>query len=111
MTDSFCEPAREAIEMLVTLGQHERRPALEHRLGDVIADALIARLVLNQRLIQSMELGTSVRSRVAERLEARRAHDHRVLERPRCGLSFRADPISYRAALHEDDWVVTVLPR
>ena len=47
--------------MIVPLRQHERRPAVAHGLDDVVADAAIARLVVDQLLIERLELDALVR--------------------------------------------------
>src|SRR4029077_15540808 len=111
MRDISGEPAREAIQMLGAFGQDERRAAFAHGLDDVVADELIARLVLDQLLVQSMELDSGVCTCGVVRLKRRRTYDHGVLKRSCGGLTLRADSKPYRSALHEDDRVVTVLPR
>ena len=97
--------------MLVSLRQHQRRPAVAHRLDDVVADAPVARLVVDQLLIERLELHALVGIGSPGRLERRRLHEDEVLERPRGRLRPRVDAMPDRSALHEDDRMVTVLAR
>ena len=47
--------------MLVPFGQNQRRSACPHDLNDVLADGAIARLVLDERLVQRLKLDSLVR--------------------------------------------------
>ena len=67
--------------MIVPLREHERRPAAVHRLDDVVADATVAQLVVDQLLVERLELHSLVGIRTPARLERRRLHEDEVLER------------------------------
>src|SRR5437016_2770129 len=101
----------EALEMLVALGQHERRSTVTHCLNDFVTDRAIPRLVVDKLLIQGVELERLVGVGASSWLEGRRMNNNRVLERPRRSLRLRVDPMPDCAALHEDDRMVTILAR
>ena len=105
------ELALEAVEMVVPLREHERRPPRVHRLDDVVADAPVARVVVHQLLVERLELHALVGVGSSCRLERRRLHEDEVLERSRRRLHSRIHAMPDRPALHEDDRVVAVLPR
>ena len=55
------KPALEAVEVIVALGQHQRRAAVAHGLQHVLADPAIPRLVLHQILVEGLELEAPIR--------------------------------------------------
>ena len=97
--------------MIVPLGQHERRPAAVHRLDDVVADATVAQLVVDQLLVERLELHPLVGIGTPVRLERRRLHEDEVLERASGRLRSCVHSMANRSALHEDDGMVAVLAR
>ena len=103
------ESVLQAVEMVVSLGQHERRSSVVRRLDDVVANATVALLVGNQLLVQSLELRSLVGFRIPSWLECRRLHEDDVIERVNRRLSSCGHSVANGTALHEDNWVVTVL--
>ena len=100
-----------AVEVVVPLREHERRPAVVHRLNDILADATVTQLVVNQFLVEGLELHSLVGLRPPARLEGRRLHEDDVLEGAGRRLRSCVHSMANRSALHEDDGVVAVLAR
>ena len=105
------EFALQAVEMIVPLSQHERRPSAPRRLDGIVANAMIAQVVGSQLPVQSLELLSLVGFRTPVWLECRRLHEDDVVERVNCRLRSCGYSVPNGAALHEDDGVVTVLAR
>ena len=80
--------------MLIPLGQHERRPAVVHRLDDVVADTTVAQVVNNQLLIQRLELHAPIGIGTPARLEGRRLHEDEVFEGAQCRLCPRVHAVA-----------------
>ena len=72
--------------MVVPLRQHERRSARVHRLDDVVADAPVASVVVDQFLIERLELHSLVRVGSPARLKRRRLHEDEMFKRAGCRL-------------------------
>ena len=105
------EAPLQSVEVVVALREHERRSPRVHRLKDVRANALIARVIVHQLLIERLKLHPLVRVGCARRLERRWLHEGEVLKRPSSRLHSRIHAVPYRPTLHEDDRVVPVFPR
>ena len=99
----------EAIEMVIALGQYQRRTAITNRLDNVLADSPSSRLVFDQLSIEGLKFHTLVRIRASGRLERGRLNQHEMLERAGCRLHASVHLMSHRTALHEDDGMVAVL--
>ncbi len=101
----------ETIEVLVAFGEDERRALVPYGLNDLLADRSIPSLVVDQELIKRLELDPFVRTCDAAGLKRGRANNDRVFERSCRRLRSGVDPMPHRTALHEDDWMMTVLAR
>jgi hypothetical protein len=101
--------AFKTIKVLIALRQDERRTAFTDRFDHVVADSLIAGVVLDELFVQLLELDPPVGVCLPELIERRRLHQRVVLERPGGRLHPSVHAMPHRAALHEDDRVVTVL--
>lgn len=99
----------ESVEMIIALGQYQRRTPLANRVDDVLTDLPSARLVVDQLLIQDLKFDALVRIRAFRRLECCGLNEHEMLEGARRGLCTGIDLVSNRTALHEDDRIVTIL--
>ena len=97
--------------MIVSFGQNERRSVVTHSLKDLVTDGAIPRLVVHQLLVERLEFGSFVYARISGRLECRRTNNNRVIERLRRRLRSGVDAMPDRTALHEDDWMMAILPR
>ena len=97
--------------MLVAFGEHERRAAVPYGLNDLLADRSIPSLVVYQELIKRLELDPFVGTCVAAGLKRGWADDDRVFERSCRRLRLGIDSMPHGTALHEDDWMMTVLAR
>ena len=65
-------------------------------------------MVAPERRAQPVKFGARIRLGRRRRVESGRTDEDLMSERPRGGLLFRIDPIPHRAALHEDNRVVSV---
>ncbi|HEY7188645.1 MAG TPA: hypothetical protein VH436_18945 [Vicinamibacterales bacterium] len=99
----------EAVEVLISLRQDQRRTPVANGVDNVLADSPSTSCVLDQLLIERLEFDTLVLIGVPRRLEARWLNQHEMLERPRRRLCARTHLMPNWAALHEDDRMVTVL--
>jgi len=99
----------QAIDVLGSLGQHDGRSALAHRFYHVLEDQLIAAFVRNQFIMDFAKLETGIGPGLPRRTERGRTNNHPVLESTRCRLPDRVDMMAHRAALHENDRVMTIL--
>jgi len=99
----------EAVEMVIPLGQYQRRPPILNRVENVLADSPSSRLVSAQLLVQDLKFDALVRIRISVRLKRCRLNEHEVLERAGCRLCASIHLMSNRTALHEDDRMVTIL--
>ena len=97
--------------MLVAFGEDERRAAVPYGLNDLLADRSIPSLVVYQELIKRLELDPFIRTCGAAGLKRGWANNDRVFERSCRRLRFGVHPMPHGAALHEDDWMMTVLAR
>ena len=61
MPDTGRKPLLESVEVIVSLGQNQRRTPAAHRFDDVVADATRARLVADQFFLENLELDSFVR--------------------------------------------------
>ena len=68
MIDARRELLLETVEMVIALGQYQRRTAVTNRLDNVLADSPTPRLILNQLLIQGLEFYAPIRIRASVRL-------------------------------------------
>ena len=66
--------------MIVPLREDQWRTPITHRLDDVVANSTSAKLVVDQRLVDSLELDTLVSIWTSLRLERGRLHEDIVLE-------------------------------
>ena len=80
-------------------------------LNDLLADRSIPSLVVYQELIKRLELEPFICTCGAAGLKRGWANNDRVFERSCRRLRFGVDSMPHRAALHEDDWMMTVLAR
>src|SRR5262249_60292956 len=101
----------EAVEMAVSFCKYERRGACLDSFDHIFADAAIPRFVANQFPIERMKLDSLVRSRRHCRLKGRRTHENAVDKGPPHRLGLRVNAMPHRAALHEDDRMMAILPR
>jgi hypothetical protein len=99
----------EAVEMIIALGQYQRRTPITNRVDDVLADSPSSRMVVDQLLIQGLKFDTLVRIRISRRLECCELNEHEMLEGTRCRLRAGIYLMSNWTALHEDDRMVTIL--
>jgi hypothetical protein len=99
----------ESVEVLISLCQNQWRAPIPNGVENVLTDSPSASLVVDQLLIERLKFDALVRIRVPRRLEGCRLNQDEVFERPRRGLGARIYLMSNRAALHEDDRMVTVL--
>ena len=109
MLDAGRQPLGQGIEMLVALGQHQRRSTFVNGLEHVIADELIAGLVRDQ--LASTALGTGFARSSAAAPVGRKpvGTDMDGMFEGACGcLRLGVDPMTNRSALHEDDRMVPV---
>jgi hypothetical protein len=102
---------RKPVEMLVALGEDQRRAPRPDAVHDILADAARAGVVVDQRPTERLKLQALVSLRSLERLECRGPHQHPVLKRPDRGLRARIDAMPNRTALHEDDRMMAILAR
>src|SRR5216684_5533502 len=98
-------------EVLVAFCEHERRSPVTHGLHDLVGNRSIPGLVINQELVKRLELNPFVGRCAARWMKGSGTDEDGVLEGPRGRLRPCVHAIAYRAALHEDDRLVTVLPR
>jgi len=98
------------VQMVVPLRQHERGAFVSNGVQNIVADEAISTLVLGELSVECLELHARVGVRFTPRHERRRADDDRMREGPCSRLNLGADSMPDRAALHEDDRVMTVLP-
>ncbi|HEV7242298.1 MAG TPA: hypothetical protein VGQ36_23915 [Thermoanaerobaculia bacterium] len=61
MANASRKVTREAIEVVVALGQNEGRPSVANCFDNVVADAPITRLVVDQFAVQALELHSLIR--------------------------------------------------
>ena len=80
-----------------------------HRLDDVVADPPVARLVFHQLPIERLKLAAPVGIGRTSRLKRGRLHEGEVLEGASCCLRTGAHAMADGTALHEDDWMMTIL--
>lgn len=80
-------------------------------LDDVVADATVAQVVVDQLLVQRLELHTPVGLGAPARQEGRRLHEDEMFKGAGRRLGSRVVAIADRPALHEDDGMVAILPR
>jgi hypothetical protein len=80
--DTRHEQLLEAVEVIVTLRQHEGRPAAVHGVDHVIRDPTSARHVVEELPIECLELHAPVGIRPPTRVEPGRLDQDEVLERP-----------------------------
>jgi hypothetical protein len=71
----------EAVEMVIALGQYQRRPSIADRFDNVLADSPSPRLVIGQLLVQSLKFDALVRIGTSVRLKRCRLNEHEMLER------------------------------
>ena len=95
----------------MAFGEDERRAAVDYGLNDLLADRSIPSLVVYQELIKRLELDPFVGTCVATGLKRGWANNDRLFERSCRRLRFRVDSMPHGAALHENDWMMTVLAR
>src|SRR5262245_5177524 len=99
----------EAVEMVIALCQYQRRPPIANGIDHVLANSPRPRQVIGQLLVQSLKFDALVWIRISVRLKRCRLNEHEVFEWAGCRLSASIYLMSNRAALHEDDWMVTIL--
>ena len=99
------------IEVLVAFREHERRSPVTHGLLDLVANSAIPGLVINQELVKRLELDPFVGRCAARWMKGSGTDEDGVLEGPRGRLRPCVHPMAYGTTLHEDDRMVTVLPR
>jgi len=99
----------EAVEMIIALGQYQRRTPIANRVGDVLADSPRSRLVVGQLLIEGLKFDALVWIRVSRRLECCGLNEHEMLEGARRRLCAGIYLMSNRTALHEDDRMMAIL--
>src|SRR5208282_4027246 len=96
--------------MILAFGDdHWRAPCFKRR-QDVIEDEIVSRRVLSEACIKFLDgrlfIGTAPREP-----ELRAPENDLVIEGPSGGLLFGIDAMADRAALHEDNRVMAILPR
>src|SRR3954453_16054319 len=95
--------------MILALRDDNRGPAFFERRQDVIEDQIVARRVLSELRIQLLNCRLLIRA-TSRKLKLSASEDDLVVEwSARCLLP-GINAITDRAALHEDDRVVAVLP-
>src|SRR5205807_675020 len=104
------ESAHQRIKMIIPLGQHKGRTPVSNRLDNFFADELVAQIIPNQFTVDILELGSQVRIGSPERTEIGGTDNDSMFKWACRGLLFRIDAIPYRAALHEYDRMVAILP-
>ena len=97
--------------MLLAFRQHQQGPAILDGLNHVVRNTAIARRVVHEILIESLELQPLVGIWRPNRVECSRLHQDEVLEWTGSCLRSRVDAVSHWSALHDDDWMMTVLAR
>ena len=110
MFDLPGERIDQPVQVVVPLRQDERGASVSNGVQDIVADEAISTLVLGEFSVECLELHALVGFRFTRRHERRRADDDRMREGPCRRLNLGADSMPDRAALHEDDRVMTVLP-
>ena len=99
------------IKVFVAFGEHERRSALADGLNDLVANSSIPELIIDQVLGKALGIRLRLSAlKSGGRLKRGRTDDDRVLERPRRRLRPCVHSMPDRTALHEDDWMVPILP-
>jgi hypothetical protein len=99
------------MEVLVAFREHQRRSPLTYGLHDLVANSSIPSLVINQELVKRLKLNPFVGRCAARWMKGSGTDEDRVLEGPRGRLRSCVHAMAYGTALHEDDRMVTVLPR
>lgn len=111
MRNAWRKHALETIEVLVAFGEDERRAAVPYGLNDLLADRSTPSFVVYQELIKRLELDSFIRTCSVAGLKRGWAHNDRVFERSCRRLSFCVHTMPHQAALHENDWMMTVFAR
>ena len=110
MTNFSFKVLGETDEVFVSFCEHERRAARMDGFNDILADAAIPRFVADEFGIERSKLDSFVRRRRHCRLKGCRTYKNTVRKRTPHRLRFRVDAMPHRAALHEDDRMMAILP-
>ena len=97
--------------MLLALRQHQRGPAILDGLNHVVCNTAIARRIVDELLIESLELQPLVGIWRPSRVECGRLHQDEVIEWTGSRLRPRVGAVPHRPALHHDDRVMAILAR
>src|SRR5262245_13933596 len=105
----LCEPLCDCVKVVLALSDHDREtPCFESR-QNIVENHVIASSVAGQQAVEFLDRYWCIRC-LPLRTESSPLDYHAVRERSRCRLFPRVDAMTDRAALHEDDGMMTVLP-
>src|ERR1044071_1489749 len=97
----------QVFQMIPPLGEEDRRTTLFQRMEPIVQDEAVARLVLGERPIDTLDTGFR---RSCGQPESCLASDEAMSERPPCRLAPRIHGEADRPQLHLQDWVVPIPP-
>src|SRR5229473_450857 len=99
------ELAREILEMIPALGQEDRGAPICEGTDDIVEDHYVARLVLRQRPVETLDTSVGGSGRKAE---GGLAHDEPMLERALARLCLCIHREAHWTKLHLGDWMVPI---
>ena len=101
------QPFGEVLEVVLPLGEEDRRPPFLEGRDHVVQDQLVALLVRGECRVELLD---ARRSCAGRRPEGRLSHDETVLERPAGRLALRVHREADRPELHLGDRMLAVAP-
>jgi hypothetical protein len=101
----------EAHDVFNAFREQQRRTTLAHRAHNISANHFVPRIVISQLLAEPLKFQARIILGLGPGAKPGWADKYPVSEGPGRGLLFRIDAIPHRAALHEDDRVMTVFAR
>ena len=107
MADEWPEVGSQVLQVVLALGEQDRRPPFLERLDDVVQDQPVPALVPGQRGVQCLDALGGI-ERASD--EGRVAHDQSVLEGTAGRLALGVDGEPDGAELHLEDRVEPVPP-
>src|SRR5688572_31631299 len=103
--------ARQPIEVIVALGENERRATLTRSFDNVTTNELIANIIVDELSNQSLKVDSLIRVVCVMALKRRGADDGRMFEGPRGSLRLGTHTVSNRTTLHSNDRMMAVVAR
>ncbi len=99
------ELPNQVLEVILTLGEHNRRAAFLHDRDHVVDDSFISGAVVRESVVKLLD-GRAI----AVHSKSGLSHDEPVIERPARGLAFRIHAKSHGTQLHLSDRMASVAP-